>query len=152
MTSAQLIPSLMFMTLAAAAGFGLLQLFWFLQRRSNQQAAERALVGAGRREDIGALPEIAGVGAVALVAMALLAFGYNSRDGVLQTATVPTSATAPASATDQMTNPPRPRANPADMAQPPTQYPLGSGSPTTTPTDPAPSDRAVSPDVTTGTR
>jgi hypothetical protein len=147
MDSAQLIPSLMFMTLAAAAGFGVLQLFWFLQRRSNRQAAEHALVGAGRRNDAGALPEIAGVGAVALLAMALLLFGYNSRESVLQTATVPTSATQPASATDQMTNPPRPRANPADMAQPPTQYPLGSGSPATAPTAPAPS-----PDATTGTR
>jgi hypothetical protein len=137
MTSAQWIPSLMFMTLAAAAGFGVLQLLWFLQRRSNRQAAEHALVGAGARSDGGALPELAGIGAVALVAMALLTFGYNARLDASQTAGTPTAPATAASATDQMTDPPRARANPAEMSKPPTQYPLGSGSPTTAPTNPA---------------
>ena len=97
MNSGQMISSLMFMTLAAAAGFGVLQMLWFLQRRSNRQAAEHALVGAGERSDIGALPEIAGIGAVAVVAMALLVFGYNARTGAQQTAGTPTAPATAAS-------------------------------------------------------
>jgi hypothetical protein len=131
------IPALMFMTLAAGAGFGLLQLFWFMERRSNRLAGERGLIGTDSPSDHGALPELAGVGAVAVIAMVLLTVGYNFRDNSPPVAAVPAQPT-PASATEQMTDPARPRANPAEFSQPPTQYPLGSGSPATAPTEPAP--------------
>ena len=74
-----------------------------------------------------ALPELAGVGAVALVAMALLTFGYKHRGyDTAQTAT-PTQTTGAAS--DQMTKPTLPRSNPADLANPPTSFPDASGNP-----------------------
>lgn len=135
MTSVQWIPALMFTTLAFAAAFGVIQLFKFMQRSSNRQAAENALAGGRSVSDHGALPEIAGVGVIALVAIALLTVGYNNRGDGKQTAGVPTPATTGASATDRMTDQARPRANPAEMSQPPTQYPLGSGSPDTAPTN-----------------
>ena len=102
-----------------------------------QEPEKHTLAGAGSKSGAGALPEIAGLGAVAIVAMALLVFGYNARKDTAQTATAPTPPATSAAATDQMTDPARPRTNPADMSKPPTQYPLGSGSPTTTPTNPA---------------
>lgn len=140
MTSIQWIPALMFMTLAAAAGFGLLQLIWFMERRSNQRIAEEALVGgSGSSHGPGALPEIASVSAVLVVAMALLVTGYNMRSDSGEVATAPSASSppTPAAATDRMSDPPKERANPADMAQPPTQYPLGSGSATDSVKEPA---------------
>ena len=133
----QWIPTLMFVTLAAAVGVAMIQLFAFLQRRSNRDAAENALAGTGSRSDHGALPELAGLGAIAIVAMVLLTAGYNGRGHANATAAAPASAATSASATDQMTAPARPRANPAEMATPPTQYPLGDGSPNTAPTNPS---------------
>ncbi|NWG24392.1 MAG: hypothetical protein HXY30_08265 [Pseudorhodoplanes sp.] len=141
MTSIQWVPTLMFVTLTAAVLFGVLQLLSFLRRRSNRQAAEQALVGSGTRSDVGAFPEIAGIGAIALVVMGLLTFAYNAGSGGTRSVETPPSAATPASATDQMTAPARPRVNPAEMSQPPTQYPLGSGSPNSAPTNPAPADR-----------
>ena len=135
MHTVQWVPTLMFVTFAAAVGFGMIQLFAFLQRRSNRDAAANALTGTDSRADHGALPELAGAGAIALVAIALLTFGYNGR-GEDKASAGPSSATASASATDQMTTPARPRANPADMATPPTQYPFGDGSPNAAPTNP----------------
>jgi hypothetical protein len=137
MNSGQWFPTLMFMTLTAGAGLGLLQLLWFMQKRSNRQAAEAALTGGGSRSDHGALPEIAGVAVIAVVAMSLLAVGYNGRSDRSSAEFAGKPVTTGASASDQMTQPSRFRTNPADMSQPPTQYPLGSGSATSGPTDPA---------------
>ncbi len=142
MNSIQWIPTLMFVTLAAAAGFGLLALLRFLERRGNREIAGDALVGSSSSRP-GALPEIAGLGAVAVVAMALLVTGYNMRgsDVVVTPGTAsPSAAKVPpgndapqAAASDRMTNPPKERANPAEKANPPTQYEQGSGSPASPP-------------------
>jgi hypothetical protein len=99
--------------------------------------AEAEYKDAGFRSDSGALSEIVALGGIAVVAMALLAFGYGFRADPAATSGV-NVAPPQATATDRMTDPPLPRANPAEMSQPPTQYPLGSGSPATAPTDPAP--------------
>jgi len=138
------LPALMFMTLCAAVGFAVLQLFWFMHRRSNRQIAQPALTGTDSPSDPGALPELAGVGIVALIAMALLVVGYHQRDpegtpsSQLPTEPAPVSATekAPVSAATPMTSQARPRANPMEKAPTPTQYPLGDGSPNATPNSP----------------
>lgn len=85
---------LMFFTLAAglvvAAGFFL----QFLRSRHNRAIAATALGGDGRSdrgEPDGAGAELGGLGAVALLAMVLLAFGYHSHAG----STVSTSTSAP---------------------------------------------------------
>jgi hypothetical protein len=145
MNSIQWFPTLMFMTLIAGAGLGLLQLFWFMQRRSNRQAAEAALTGGRSPSDHGALPEIGGVAVIAVVAMSLLAVGYNGRSDRSSAEVAGQPVTTGASASDQMTQPSRYRSNPADMPQPPTQYPLGSGSASSGPTDPASQPSASQP-------
>ncbi len=138
MNSVQWIPTLMLVTLVAGLAAGLIALLGFLQRRSNRIAADAALTG-GSSPHHGALPELGGLGAVVLAAIVLLTFGYNTRTDTKPTAGNPIPDTTGASATDQMSVPARPRANPAEAANPPTQYPLGSGSPATSPTNPAPS-------------
>lgn len=76
-----------------------------------------------------ALPELAGIGAVALVAMALLTFGYKHRGyDTAQTVTPPPAQTTGA-ASEQMTKPTLPRSTPADLANPPTSFPDASGNP-----------------------
>lgn len=85
MSANTLLPSLIFMTLIAGAGFALLQLLLSLQRRSTRAAVSDALVGdeahaqshgpKGLVPD-GALPELLAVVAIAAVAMGLLTFGY----------------------------------------------------------------------------
>ncbi len=136
------LTALMFMTLIAGVAFGALQLVWFMQRRSNMLAAERGLTGTGSPSDHGALPELAGVGALAIIAMILLTAGYTLR-GSSTPVEAAGSQPSPASATDRMTDPAQPRANPAEMSQPPTQYPLGSGSAAPAPAEPAPPTAAA---------
>jgi hypothetical protein len=82
---------LMFVTLAAgivvAAGFFLS----FLRSRHNREIAAYTLQGDGRSRGVepsGAAPELVGLLAIALIAMALLSYGYHGRQGV---ATVGTS-------------------------------------------------------------
>jgi len=81
---------LMFFTLGAgilvAAGLFLS----FLRSRHNREIAAYTLEGDGRSRGIepsGAAPELLGLCAVALVAMTLLTFGYNSRQGVVTVGT-----------------------------------------------------------------
>src|ERR1700761_2979237 len=75
---------LMFVTLAAgvtvAAGF----FISFLRSRHNREIAAVALEGNGKSRGVepsGALPELVGLLVVAIVAMALLGFGYRSHSG-----------------------------------------------------------------------
>ena len=77
-----------------------------------------------------ALPELAGIGAVALVAMALLTFGYKHRGYDTAHTATPASTQTTGAASEQMTKPTLPRSNPADLANPPTSFPGASGNPT----------------------
>ena len=122
------IVALTFMTLVAGAAVGLLMLFRLMRRREDARIAEGALIGKGHRHDAGALPELAGVGVVAVAAMAMLTVGYALGPDT-PTPITPTEIGAPEQAATQMTDPSRPRANPAEFSSPPTQYPLGSGAP-----------------------
>lgn len=123
MSSNAMIPALIFMTLCAGAGFGLLQFLSFLQRRSNRVAANDALIGTTSRGSVpdGALPELLSVAAIAVVAMGLLTFGYTGSNRA-QTAAVPLSGTvgSAASPDQQMSAPSQPRANPAEKSNVPT--------------------------------
>ena len=85
MTGDAPISWLMFFTLAAgivvAAGFFLS----FLRSRHNREIAAYTLEGDGRSRGIepsGAAPELVGLLAIALIAMALLTYGYHGRQGV----------------------------------------------------------------------
>jgi hypothetical protein len=76
---------LMFFTLAAgivaAAGFCLS----FLRSRHNREVAAYTLEGDGRSRGIepsGAAPELVGLFAIAMIAMALLTYGYHGSQGV----------------------------------------------------------------------
>jgi hypothetical protein len=67
-----MLETLMFFTLFAGAAVGILQFVWFLRRSRNRDIASEALTGSGRTSTIsmhpqGALSEILGVGAVALL-------------------------------------------------------------------------------------
>jgi hypothetical protein len=74
----------------------------------------------------GGYAAIFGLVAAAIVAMGLLAFGYNNRESsqTAQTATVPKAA----SASDQMSSPSQPRANGANTPAAPTASTTGVGS------------------------
>lgn len=123
---------LMFFTLAAAvivaAGFFL----HFLQSRHNRSIASSALGGEQRSRGVepdGAAAELAGLFAVALLAMVLLAFGYHSHAG----STVAESTSSPNNqlATDR-TNPESPKPyqpqNPGpDTRSAPTSSSTGAG-------------------------
>jgi hypothetical protein len=125
---------LMFFTLAAgiivAAGFFLS----FLRSRHNREIAAYALEGDGRShrgEPSGAGIELGALFAVALIAMALLTFGYRSHSGT--SIAQPRSATSPNNqlATDRVDpNTPKPYQpqNPApDMRAAPTSSSTGAG-------------------------
>ncbi|MDP2408983.1 MAG: hypothetical protein Q8M26_01725 [Pseudolabrys sp.] len=73
----------------------------------------------------GALTEIGGIVVIAVVAMGLLTFGYNASSTVetAQTQQLP----APAAASEQMTDPPLPRATGADTPAAPTTSTSGQG-------------------------
>lgn len=119
MSLSGLIPSLIFMTLCAGAGFALVQFLLSLQRRSNRVAASNALLGEntpshGKTPD-GALPELLSLIAVAAIVMALLGFGYQwSGNASGPVASMPTGTmSTPASPNTQMSDPSRPTAAPA---------------------------------------
>src|SRR5262245_7604475 len=130
-----MLATLMFATLVIAAVVGIAQFFWFMRRSRNRDIAAEALVGDGRHRSEsaspdGALPEIVGLGAVGLLAMAMLLFGY-SRQGFESAKYVspPAEARSSPTATEPMTQPTLPRTNPADMPNPPTTFPNASGNP-----------------------
>lgn len=80
MNGEQPIAWLMFFTLAAGVVIAGGALLFFLRSRHNRHVAERTLVGTGGGPATdGALPEILGVLAIALVAMGLLWLGYAAR-------------------------------------------------------------------------
>jgi hypothetical protein len=123
---------LMFFTLGAgilvAAGFFLS----FLRSRHNREIAAYTLEGDGRTRGVepsGAAPELLGLGAVALIAMTLLTFGYHSRQGVV---TVGTGNASNNTLATPQTNPDAPKPyqpqNPApDSRAAPTSSSTGMG-------------------------
>ncbi len=121
---------LMFFTLAAgiivAAGLFLS----FLRSRNNREIAAHALQGDGRSRGVepsGAAPELFGLLAVALVAMALLSFGYNGRQGVVTTGTGTSASTAVPQADGAPPKPYQPQSPAPDMRAAPTGSSTGSG-------------------------
>ncbi len=66
--------NLAFMTFGLSLVFALGLLCWFLRRPSNREAADRVILGRGATAD-GAGLELAGLVALCLFAMALLAWG-----------------------------------------------------------------------------
>lgn len=133
MSTNSLIPSLIFMTLFAGLGFALVQFLASLRRRSNRVAASDALLGdnTSSRQAVpdGALPELlSGVG-IAVIAMALLGFGYMSsgRSNASVAAIDSGTSGTPASPSQQMTNPTLPRTSPAENPGVPTTSTSGSG-------------------------
>lgn len=85
MAGDQSISWLMFFTLAAGivvAGFAFLA---FLRSQRNRDVAQHALVQGGNQGHAapqGALPELAGVAVIGLIAMALLVTGYSRKPSV----------------------------------------------------------------------
>ena len=77
------IALLMFFTLIAGVVIGSGSFIYFLRRRYNRYLAEEALIGrdghSGTTAPDGALPEIIGLLAIALVVMGLLFLGYATR-------------------------------------------------------------------------
>lgn len=124
---------LMFFTLAAALAVGAGSFLYFLKSRHNREIAAYAIEGDGRSrnfEPSGAGIELGGLLAIALIAMALLTFGYRSHAGS-------TVAQAPASTrnnqlaterTDPDTPKPYQPQNPApDTRTAPTSSSTGTG-------------------------
>lgn len=73
---------LMFFTLVAGLAVGAGYFIYFLRSRHNREIAAAALQGDGRSRGVapsGAGAELAGLLAIALIAMALLAAGYTTR-------------------------------------------------------------------------
>jgi hypothetical protein len=136
MSANQFIPSLMLMTLCVGLIVGIWQLLAFLQRREDRRAAERTLLGTAHPVDrgvtSGALPDLAAVGCISIVAMALLFVGYTTKSHVAaeQTDTVAQHQTAGEAADP---TPSRPRANPAEKSNPPTSA-SSPAQPSSTPT------------------
>lgn len=82
MAGDQPISWLMFFTLAAAIAVAAGAFLAFLRSQRNRDIAENALVDgdrSGRSTSRGALPELVGVAAIAVAAMALLTAGYASK-------------------------------------------------------------------------
>lgn len=122
---------LMFFTLAAgvivAGGFFLS----FLRSRHNREAAAYALEGDGRSRGVepsGAGAELAGLFAVALIAMALLTFGYRSHSGTAASEVAQRNNQLSTERTDPNTPKPYQPQNPApDTRVAPTGSSTGSG-------------------------
>lgn len=122
---------LMFFTLVAGVIVAAGAFLYFLRSQRNRDIASDALLrdGAGRGSTpSGAMPELAGVAAIALVAMGLLFAGYTSKPAV-ETAAAPgpvgTGMAQDAGSADR----PKPYqpANPApDLRVPPTSSDTGS--------------------------
>jgi hypothetical protein len=123
---------LMFFTLAAAlvvaAGFFL----QFLRSRHNRAIAATALAGNRRSSGVepdGAGAELGGLLVVALIAMALLTFGYHSRAGyaVSESASTPNNQLATEQTDPNSPKPYQPQ-NPApDTRSAPTRSSTGAG-------------------------
>jgi hypothetical protein len=87
----QPISWLMFFTLAAGLVIVAFVFLNFIKSRSNREVAEDTLTGNGRSHGAardGALPELLGLTAVALIAMGLLTIGQNAKPSV-ETAQLP---------------------------------------------------------------
>ena len=102
----------------------IVRVWQMLQRRGDRLATEHQLVASDHPVDrgvaSGALPELAALGFIALMAMALLFVGHNSQGHV-------TATDEPNSAVQVQTGgmaadptPAKPRANPAEHSNPPT--------------------------------
>lgn len=123
---------LMFFTLGAGLVVAAGMFVSFLRSRHNRELAAYALEGDGRSRGVepsGAGAELAGLFAVALVAMALLTFGYRSHSGTLVADTRTGSNNELATQrTDPNTSKPYQPANPApDLRTPPTGSTTGQG-------------------------
>ena len=81
---------LMFFTLAAGVVIAAGVFLSFLRSRHNREVAAYTLEGDGKSRGVapsGALPELAGIFGVALLAMGLLSVGYNTRQGTVTVGT-----------------------------------------------------------------
>ena len=124
---------LMFFTLTAGIIVGAGLFLNFLRSRHNRDVAAYALEGDGRSRGMapsGAGPELIGLLAVALIAMALLTVGYNARRTV---ATTPSPGGANNQLSTERTDPNTPKPyqpqNPApDTRSAPTSSSTGTGS------------------------
>lgn len=133
MTGDAPISWLMFFTLAAGIVVAAGMFLSFLRSRQNREIAAYALEGDGRSRGVepsGAGAELIGLFAVALIAMALLTFGYRSHSGTM-VATSPAAGPNNALSTER-TNPSTPKpyqpANPApDLRSSPTGSTTGQG-------------------------
>lgn len=134
--SDQSVSWLMFFTLSAVIVVAAGAFLYFLRSQRNRDVASEALAGDGAGRGTtpsGAMPELAGVAAIFLLAMGLLASGYNSKSKS-ETAAMPspvgtvgtTGMTQGAGSADR----PKPYqpANPApDLRAAPTSSDTGSG-------------------------
>jgi hypothetical protein len=143
---------LMFFTLAAGIAVGAVAFLSFLRSRHNRDVAAYTLEGDGRGRGVapsGALPELAGIFGVALLAMGLLTVGYNTRQGA---ATVGARAGAgtTTTATTGANNTLAPRLDPEapKKYQPANPEPDTRGAPTSSSTGTGP-DSGGHPEATT---
>jgi len=119
MSSDQPITWLMFFTLVAAIVIAAGGFLYFLKSQRNRNIASNALAGDRSQSGStpsGALPELAGIAAIGLVAMVLLAAGYKSKS------TFETARTTTPVGTSGM-------AQPAGTADQPKQYQPANPSP-----------------------
>lgn len=118
---------LMFFTLGAALIVAAGMFVSFLRSRHNREVAAYVLEGDGRTrggEPSGAGAELTGLFALALFAMALLAFGYNSHTGTM---TAGSKAGPNNELATQRTDPNTPKPyQPANPAPDPRTAPTGS--------------------------
>jgi len=132
---------LMFFTLAAGIAVGAVAFLSFLRSRHNRDVAAYTLEGDGRGRGVapsGALPELAGIFCVALLAMGLLSVGYNTRQGTAVTVGTGTGATTTTNNNNSANNMLAPRLDP----EAPKKY---------QPENPAPDTRAAPTSSSTGT-
>jgi hypothetical protein len=123
---------LMFFTLAAGIAVGAGIFLNFLRSRHNRDMAAYALEGDGRSRGVapsGAGPELIALLAVALIAMALLTFGYNTHRTV---AVMPSTSGANNQLSTERSDPNTPKPyqpqNPApDARTAPTSSSTGAG-------------------------
>jgi hypothetical protein len=134
------IPSLMLMTLCVGLIIGVWQLLAFMQRRGDRQATQQELLATDHPTDrgvaSGAFPDLAAMGFIALMAMALLFVGYNSKGHVAATEQIGDGEQHQPTGMAADPTPSRLRASPAEKSNPPTSAssPAQPGSTPTTET------------------
>jgi hypothetical protein len=122
---------LMFFTLAAGIIIAAGLFASFLRSRHNREIAAYALEGDGRSRGVepsGAGAELIGLFVIALIAMALLIFGYRSHSGTAVSQDAPRNNQLSTERTDPNTSKPYQPQNPSpDTRAAPTSSSSGSG-------------------------